>query len=372
MCIAIYKPHGTKPLWEKYKNGHDGNPHGWGFAVVNKGRLVVQHGYDANPDKSWRKFRRAFGRFGGNQAIIHFRWATHGNKEAANCHPYMVSDSLAMIHNGVISIDCDIDKTKSDTWHYVQHVVKPLHRENPNFFLAAHHSYLQKKAHYSSKFAFLRADGAYGIWNEDAGGWDAGHWWSNNGYNTPIKRAVTTTAKWYSGKGYSTSGGNPYGSMGYQSSCYKREKLLDAKDTSTPQLSLSYVGDAFDDDTVIEVDYEDDGTAVAYASTTAVAVSSVHSKPVTDKLVVAKPSRIVTALPVTTAMGCREDFSTMEERYEELNKNWQLAEKVKAGLLHDGVDEITIDDLEETYGMDGLIAIGQVCGIGDLTRERIS
>lgn len=350
MCIAIYKPHGTKPLWDLYRNGHDGNPHGWGFAVVRKGQLIVKHGYSPDANKSWRQFKRAFGSYGGNQALIHFRWATHGNREAENCHPFFVSDGLAMIHNGVVNIDCDIDKTKSDTWHFVQHVLKPLHSENRNFFLAAHHAYTNQKAHYGSKFCFLRADGAHSIWNERDGKWEHGHWWSNTGYKAP---KVRTVSKWYAGKSTTTSPSTtPSRIGGYYTSRYTtaQDEQFDADDLNVAAKKW------YDDEYEYDLDYDPDGTAVA--------TSSVHSKPASDSLIIAKPKPIVTDLPVTTAFDNDfDDDLTMSEKLDNLTAAYYQAEYVRSELIAEGLEESTVEDIHSVYGDAGVVAMGESVGI---------
>lgn len=178
MCLAIYKPAATKPDWTAYQNGHSSNPHSWGFAALHNGHLLVVHGLG-----DYEEFRSAFEPYSECQAIIHFRWATHGNTDLLNCHPFMVSNDLAMIHNGIIDIECNVNKAMSDTWHFNELVLKPMHGRDPDFFLHGDMRYTQQQAHSGSKFCFLRADGMHGIWNEKAGTWASdGHWYSNTGY----------------------------------------------------------------------------------------------------------------------------------------------------------------------------------------------
>lgn len=67
----------------------------------------------------------------GRECVVHWRMATHGDIDFDNCHPYVVLplDStcpMALMHNGILSNGNYKDKSKSDTWHYVNDYLKPL------------------------------------------------------------------------------------------------------------------------------------------------------------------------------------------------------------------------------------------------------
>lgn len=201
MCLAIYKPATTQPDWTAYENGHIQNSDSWGFAVVVDGQLVTRCGIG-----KFEEFREAFEPYADRQAIIHFRWATHGKKDESNCHPFMVADDLAVIHNGVIGIKCNVNAAMSDTWHFNELILKPMHGRDPDFYNRNDVIFSQELAHAGSKFVFLRADGDWQIWNADDGEWARdGHWYSNDsheGYRyryaygaTKATTTPTTTAK---------------------------------------------------------------------------------------------------------------------------------------------------------------------------------
>lgn len=177
MCLAIYKPANVKPDWEAYREGYRCNAHGAGFAYVDNGQLIIRKGFF-----TFDSFREALAPVGDKQAAIHFRLATHGNKDEDNCHPFPVAPGLAMIHNGILDIACDVNKAMSDTWHYAELVLSPLAERDPDFFLRPEMRFLGGAAIQGSKFVFLRADGQYGIWNESDGHWHADCWWSNKSY----------------------------------------------------------------------------------------------------------------------------------------------------------------------------------------------
>jgi len=62
----------------------------------------------------------------GKDCAIHLRMRTHGDVSLENCHPYEVLPGLWLMHNGVLQIGNEGDKTKSDTWHYIERYLRPL------------------------------------------------------------------------------------------------------------------------------------------------------------------------------------------------------------------------------------------------------
>lgn len=68
------------------------------------------------------------------RAIIHFRFATHGEPILANTHPFKVCDHVYLVHNGVLNtkalgLECD-DGT--DTEAYIRQYLRPLFTISPD------------------------------------------------------------------------------------------------------------------------------------------------------------------------------------------------------------------------------------------------
>jgi hypothetical protein len=179
MCLAVYKPAGVLPDWEAYREGFRCNSHGAGFAVVDSGNVLVHKGFF-----TFDEFREALLPVGDKQAAIHFRLATHGKTDRDNCHPFLVRPDLALIHNGILPIQCNLNAAMSDTWHYAELILRPLAERDPDFFVRPELVFLGSAAITGSKFVFLRGDGTHAIWNEDDGHWDDDAWWSNRSYQS--------------------------------------------------------------------------------------------------------------------------------------------------------------------------------------------
>lgn len=107
---------------------------------------------------------------------MHWRWRTHGDIDLDNCHPYQVSQTTALMHNGILSTGNAADVTKSDTWHFIQDYLigvpdDVLHqagfREMLGDFIG------------SNKFAIMSADGRLSVINKDQGISHDSVWYSN-------------------------------------------------------------------------------------------------------------------------------------------------------------------------------------------------
>lgn len=177
MCLAIYKPSKVEVDWDALEEGFRCNSHGAGFVTAHKGSIEIHKGYF-----TFDEFRQAYQPHVHKQAAIHFRLATHGTRGSDMCHPFLVTDELALIHNGILDIDTSDDKDKSDTWHYVEYILKPLALKDRDFYSDPSIKFLGQAAISGSKFVFLRADGDWDIWNQDDGHWVGDAWYSNRSY----------------------------------------------------------------------------------------------------------------------------------------------------------------------------------------------
>lgn len=175
MCIAILKPAGITLFPDTLKNSWDSNPDGAGFMYAEDGKVVVVKGL-----MTFEDFLAAYEPHKDKQCVLHFRIATHGGVSEANTHPFAVSDTLGVVHNGVINnIKCDIDPSRSDTWHFVEKIMKPYVKH----WKIAPFKALVECFIGASKLIFLDGEGHYDIYNESYGKWQDGCWFSNNSWS---------------------------------------------------------------------------------------------------------------------------------------------------------------------------------------------
>ena len=193
MCLAIYKTAGGKVPAEHIVTASKTNEDGFGMAVALGDKIHMVRSMKVDP------ILKTLERFKDYPAIIHLRMATHGEKNEDNCHPFMVDDSTAFIHNGVLTMPTP-EKKFSDTWHFANLIVKPNQRGTAGEWLWSGHASLNLHllAGYTNKFCFLRADGKHLIVNEGAGHWDGerGVWYSNSSYKAYTSYTYPYAKNW--------------------------------------------------------------------------------------------------------------------------------------------------------------------------------
>jgi hypothetical protein len=114
------------------------------------------------------------------EIAIHFRWTTHGDTDLLNCHPYdVVTGYVAMMHNGVLHTGNAADKTKSDTWHFINDYLKEAVHDSPN--LVHTKGFLTMLADFigDNRFVFMDGEGRMSHVNYDQGIEHDGLWFSN-------------------------------------------------------------------------------------------------------------------------------------------------------------------------------------------------
>jgi len=114
------------------------------------------------------------------EIALHFRWTTHGDTDMLNCHPYdVVTGYVAMMHNGVLHTGNAADKTKSDTWHFINDYLKEAVHDAPNLIHTK--GFLTMLADFigDNRFVFMDGDGRMSHVNYDQGVEHDGLWFSN-------------------------------------------------------------------------------------------------------------------------------------------------------------------------------------------------
>ena len=177
MCLIIHQPKKLDLSEQLLTDIYTRNSDGLGIMYAEKGKLRVHRFLP----KSAAEFIAAYEAHGaGREIILHARMTTHGDTNLDNCHPFTVTPRVALAHNGILSFGNDWDKTKSDTWHFVQRVITPaVAYDEALIHDAAWQKYIGAVIGNSNKFAMMDRHGQVSIINRDSGVEFLGAWWSN-------------------------------------------------------------------------------------------------------------------------------------------------------------------------------------------------
>jgi glutamine amidotransferase len=184
MCIAILKPSDKTLDKDLLQTCADNNPDGCGFAYNLDDKIIIKKFMDFN--SFWKEYSKVQE---GKTMLIHFRIATHGNVELANCHPFKLNNHMALIHNGIISGYGSKTENLSDTRDFIDKVIGNISYKmwkNPSFI-----KLVEATIGYS-KLVILDNKGKYYIINEKKGDWVDGVWYSNSSWKAKTKTVSAT------------------------------------------------------------------------------------------------------------------------------------------------------------------------------------
>lgn len=157
---------------------YESNGDGVGVMYANSKRKLRV--YKSLP-KSWQQAREWVKQLPNDDRMLamHWRWRTHGEISLDQCHPYHITDSLAMMHNGVLHTGNAADTKKSDTWHFIQDYLADIVAEAPK--VVHKPSMVELIGEYigDNRFVFMDGDGEMTIVNEDQGITHGDLWFSN-------------------------------------------------------------------------------------------------------------------------------------------------------------------------------------------------
>ena len=200
MCILINHPANTNFSDELLADFYDYNSDGFGAMFAEAGKLVIIKTL-GKPDEIEALYKKELAH---RDCIIHYRMKTHGDIDLDNCHPYRINDDIWMAHNGILAMGNPIDTRKSDTWHFIEYIIRPALAADPDLiFDLDYQEYLENMIGGTNKFAFMHKSGKSVILNKHAGVTHDGAWlsntyaWSAHKHGHGYKYGTTATATKY-------------------------------------------------------------------------------------------------------------------------------------------------------------------------------
>lgn len=112
MCVIIYKKKESKINLETLMLARNTNPDGMGLAYFDGSEVI----FERNLKPSKRDLQACIRKTQDKEAIFHFRIATSGGVNLANCQPiYNGKGNFLLFHNGVVHSLNGASNTASDT-----------------------------------------------------------------------------------------------------------------------------------------------------------------------------------------------------------------------------------------------------------------
>jgi len=136
MCIIIVgKPeHITDKILLKAYNG---NKDGFGLMYSKNNKIITEKFLP----KKFKSVLKCFNKHAKNtnQIALHFRFATQGDKNNFNSHPFCILNKklgdnfdLFLMHNSPLLPAPILDNKKSDTYFFSRYILKPIIKNKPD------------------------------------------------------------------------------------------------------------------------------------------------------------------------------------------------------------------------------------------------
>jgi hypothetical protein len=154
MCLIIHKPKGVQVHLDLLHSASEYNPHGYGLMALTGPQKIsiLRH-----PCTNFDELRRAYLQVAKYECVIHLRLRTRGNITRMNTHPFRVTESIYMAHNGTLNIHCRLPG-RSDSWHVVNDYLTPLLHHTPKILHdKAFQQHLAAKIGSNNRMVFMDA-----------------------------------------------------------------------------------------------------------------------------------------------------------------------------------------------------------------------
>lgn len=211
MCILIKQPLGHVFSEAELADFYSFNPDGVGVMWAENGTINICKVVPNNIQDVKDFYSQ---HVAGKACTLHFRWTTHGDTDLLNCHPYEVFGEadgypIYLMHNGQLATGNAEDKSKSDTYLYIQNIIRPALKADPTQFMAEwFKTLIEDHIGFGNKFVMMDAYGNTVTFNESSG-ITIGEVFYSNTY------AWTAPKPNYVAPKYPASHGNSWANNGY-------------------------------------------------------------------------------------------------------------------------------------------------------------
>ena len=187
MCLIILANDIQSINYKDLEIAYNRNSNGFGVMYINKKDQFISDKFVPNNFTEVKNFFNLH-KNETDRIAIHFRYTTEGKTNKKNCHPFISYQddkrTIGLMHNGARLPIPLIHKNCSDTWHYNEHYLKPVLKQNPNVILNQDYQKELQEHINQDKFLFLDSKTKkFIIINEDEGNYRGANWFSNDYWN---------------------------------------------------------------------------------------------------------------------------------------------------------------------------------------------
>lgn len=185
MCLIAYVPQGKSLSRDVFDKAGQVNPDGIGVMSING----VEKFFGNKQLKRARSYVAGLAVEGVAHAV-HWRYATHGTKQLALCHPFKLPNTEAwLMHNGVIgATSLEANDDASDTLLFVNKLTNaPATHDSLEYW-----SKIANEIGRHNKGLVMYPDGKFVILNQDEGVTVDDIWYSNS-YSLPLAMRPATS-----------------------------------------------------------------------------------------------------------------------------------------------------------------------------------
>lgn len=130
MCVIVHKPREARIPPDLLRAALALNNDGWGLMGFDAAGKLILERHAASEHAS---IAAALEQHAAADLVLHLRQRTRGSNERENAHPFKVAEHLYLMHNGTLPIASRV-AGKSDTWHFVNDILRPLHARHAALF----------------------------------------------------------------------------------------------------------------------------------------------------------------------------------------------------------------------------------------------
>lgn len=227
MCLIIHAEK-SLPDIDLMKSAHHNNSNGFGLMYLNDSNRVVT---EKIVPGTFSDIEKVLERHPKDQEIgLHFRMTTKGATVPEMSHPFQILDhnkhgrDLWLMHNGPSLPVALLEDGKSDTWHFVNYILRPMLVNHPELIEEQEFIRMLDRMIGSEKLLFLDTKKGFVVVNK-AGGKSVDDMWLSNtysinrnkgmNYNVNTKQITQNTPNTPTAYGYNQNRQQRYGGQHY-------------------------------------------------------------------------------------------------------------------------------------------------------------